>query len=342
MYTCNICEKSFCRKYHLERHENNKKKCVKKIHHEIIAPKIEEITQKNEEITQKNEEKMSKNEEIKENKKAGFTCEYCNREYSRKDNLNRHIEKYCRNVKNETGMLIELIHENRKILDKMQHLEEKVVTAAPPVISTTNITNNTHNTNNNIHVTNNIINFNDLNYDIDKNFMYNCLKSGLPGDIEYLRKVYLDTIPRECRPVRCLDPSRDKCMVRKNGEWIASTGKDIYRQSLKRLIDNYLRVNNSMLDENVDDFNTDFTTYCQYSNDVLSHNTDIQIDDIYMNTDDAADIDEYLNEYSIIENENTNNNSKMDEYVNNLNRITRMMEDKNVEKVSRHMNMLLK
>ena len=32
----------------------------------------------------------------------------------------------------------------------------------------------------------------------------------------------------------------------------------------------------------------------------------------------------------------------MDEYVNNLNRITRMMEDKNVEKVSRHMNMLLK
>jgi hypothetical protein len=52
--------------------------------------------------------------------------------------------------------------------------------------------------------------------------------------------------------------------------------------------------------------------------------------------------DEYLSEYSTIENETTTKNVKMDEYVHNLNRITRMMEDKNVDKVSRHMNILLK
>jgi hypothetical protein len=117
-------------------------------------------------------------------------------------------------------------------------------------------------------------------------------------------------------------------MVRKNGEWIASTGKDIYRQSLKRLVDNYLRVNNSMLEEgDTVDIEIDI------------NNIDKTIDD---NQNDFDDINEYLNEYSIQENENSNSNVKMDEYVLNLNRITRMMEDKNVIKVSRHMNILLK
>ena len=32
----------------------------------------------------------------------------------------------------------------------------------------------------------------------------------------------------------------------------------------------------------------------------------------------------------------------MDEYVDNLNRITKMMEEKNVERVRKHMNILLK
>ena len=324
MYTCNICEKTFCRKYHLERHENNKKRCVRKIEHKNITLKNEELMSKNEELMSKNEENMDK--------KVGFICEYCNREYSRKDNLNRHVEKYCRNVKNEKGMLIELIHENKKILDKMRDIEDKVINN-PPII-TTHIThnNNTHTNNNNIHVTNNIMNFNDLNYDIDKTFMYNCLKNGLPGDIEYLRRVYLDNIPHECRPVRCLDPSRDKCMVRKNGEWIASTGREIYRQSLKRLIDNYLRINNSMLEESEGKIIVDMdTTGDNIINEVENYRDN-----------DSVDIHEYLSEYSTIENETTTKNVKIDEYVHNLNRITRMMEDKNVDKVSRHMNILLK
>ena len=289
--------------------------------------------------------------------KENNTCQYCNKAFSRLFTLNRHIEQYCMkktrsmNTKKDNNAikLDEILYENKKILDKVRDLEDKISNTPPSSIITTN------NTNNNIHVTNNILNFTDLNYDIDQNFMYNCLKSGFPGDIQYLRKVYLDTIPRECRPVRCLDPSRDKCMVRKNGEWIASTGRDIYRESLRRLIYNYLKVNNNMLEENEatkDNINmsssstTTTTTITTSSINALKeiyeyekNNQEIFLDEEQQN---AADIEDYLNEYSITENENSCSNEKMDEYVNNLNRITRMMEEKNVDRVRKHMNILLK
>ena len=188
------------------------------------------------------------------------------------------------------------------------------------IIITTNNNNNT--TNNNINITNNIINFNDLNYDVDDSFMYQCLKNGFHGDIDYLKRVYIDSVPSDIRPVKCLDPSRDKCVVRKNGEWIASTGKDIYRQSLKKLANHYLRVNNCMLDSN-----------CYDSDDEKS---DISKDEY------TTDIEEYINTYSENDNIDSNNNEKIDEYMSNLNRITHMMDTRNVHKVSKHMNILLK
>jgi len=333
MFICNICNKSFLRKYHLTRHQNNKKKCTSSIenskNNEEVSQNNEEAPQKNEEAPQKiegNEENLDNGEnEENENIKQSYICSNCNKEYSRKDNLNRHIDKYCKNImKNrENNVIIELLNENKKILDKMKDLEEKVINAPPSII------NNTHNNTHNIHVTNNILNFNDLNYSIDEKFIYKCLRDGFLGDIEYLRRVYLHDIPKENRPIKCLDPSRDKCVVRKNGEWIASTGSDIYKQSLKHLIDNYLIVNNNMLDENQDNKNNEYDIKLELKK------TDI----IY---DDNNDIHEYINTYSSIDNMNTSNNTKIDEYMNNLNRITRMMESKNIDKVSKHMNILLK
>lgn len=336
MFICNICNKSFLRKYHLTRHQNNKKKCTSSIenskNNEEVSQNNEEAPQKNEEAPQKiegNEENLDNGEnEENENIKQSYICSNCNKEYSRKDNLNRHIDKYCKNImKNrENNVIIELLNENKKILDKMKDLEEKVINAPPSII------NNTHNNTHNIHVTNNILNFNDLNYSIDEKFIYKCLRDGFLGDIEYLRRVYLHDIPKENRPIKCLDPSRDKCVVRKNGEWIATTGTDIYRQSLKKLADHYLRVNNCMLDSN-----------CYYTED---SNTDLHIDFYDENNEDSdndtKDIEEYINTYSESDNIQSSNNAKIDEYMNNLNRITRMMENKNVERVSKHMNILLK
>jgi DNA-directed RNA polymerase subunit RPC12/RpoP len=309
MYDCEICKKQFSSKQRLITHQERKIKCEyldmkeKKIEdapkHVQTAPKMCKIV----ETTNMNDEK--------------YKCSYCNRNFSRNYTLIRHMENNCNN-KNDNKIL-------ENILDRFKVLEDKLSTKS-------NIIHNTTNNSNTVHITNNIVNFGDLNYDIDKDFIYSCLKGGINGDIDYLRKVYLEDIPRECRSIKCLDPSRDKCVVRKNGEWIATTGTDIYRQSLKKLADHYLRVNNCMLDSN-----------CYYTED---SNTDLHIDFYDENNEDSdndtKDIEEYINTYSESDNIQSSNNAKIDEYMNNLNRITRMMENKNVERVSKHMNILLK
>jgi hypothetical protein len=85
---------------------------------------------------------------------------------------------------------------------------------------------------------------------------------------------------------------------------------------------------------------TTTNTNCN-NNDNKIYNYDVKTSKI-CNEEDAEDIHDYLKEYNTLNNEDITNNSKMDEYVYNLNRITRLMEQKNVDKVSRHMNILLK
>ena len=336
MYACEICNKLFSTNQRLKTHHERKNKCsninIKKqinIDFNNFPHKNEGDFEEKSSLTKMSEQflKIVKSDEnSQKNKiKEEFKCEYCKKVYNRKDNLNRHVEKYCKS-KND------FIHKNilENILDKVKELECKSIIQN----NTTNNNNNT--TNNNINITNNIINFNDLNYDVDDSFMYQCLKNGFHGDIDYLKRVYIESIPSDSRPVKCLDPSRDKCVVRKNGEWIASTGKDIYRQSLKRIVDNYLRVNNSMIDDNEDRNRDNIITNHIYSN----CNDRDSIDEDYKEyNDEYIDIQEYLNHY---EAENNSTNEKMDEYVDNLNRITKMMEEKNVERVRKHMNILLK
>ena len=359
MYTCDRCKKEFCSSQRLNTHVNRKFKCKEYNQHIIhdvilvddddmnVPPPISSILLQN---PPNLEEEIVKILNSKLKKSENNECEYCKKVFSRHDNLIRHIEKRCKlrssdanTTNNNNSILSEIINDNKKILDKVKELEGKSIIQNNTTNNTTN-----NNTNNNIHITNNIINFSDLNYDIDDSFMYQCLKNGFHGDIDYLRRVYIDSVPSDARPVKCLDPSRDKCVVRKNGEWIASTGKDIYRQSLRRIVDNYLRVNNSMIDEsegrlhdihNMNSMNRMNSIHTIDIKNIERQNSNEYDEDNEYNDDDDVDIQEYLNHYDTSIADNT---IKMDEYVDNLNRITKMMEEKNVERVRKHMNILLK
>ena len=79
IYQCKRCLKEFNKKSHLYDHLNKKNSCLTGIFDESIYPK-----ETNEVII------------IKENI---YECNFCNKNFSRIDSLNRHIEEYCKEKK---------------------------------------------------------------------------------------------------------------------------------------------------------------------------------------------------------------------------------------------------
>ena len=99
-YICNICNKEFVRKKDLEYHQIHKKKPCQ-IPQKILNEPHEKLTKTNkfDENIQKNDENIQKidknNDKIDENN-INMCCNFCGAYYNRKDNLKRHMEKFCK------------------------------------------------------------------------------------------------------------------------------------------------------------------------------------------------------------------------------------------------------
>ena len=110
IYTCNICSKNFKQKCHYRNHKNRKKKCSK-----------DELINKN-----------------------NLDCKYCDKKFTRKDSVKRHIKFNCKVLKKQNL-------ERKKIFDKLQELEEenkKLKKENKQLLLNQNIHNTTNNINN--------------------------------------------------------------------------------------------------------------------------------------------------------------------------------------------------
>ena len=146
--TCTICDKHFSSKQSLERHKIRKIPCVKK----IVLTNAHKCSQNDEivnnilEKNKSNEIKLEENFENQEN-----ICEYCNKIFSKKSNLTRHIKHYCKNRK-------KILEENKELKEELEILKAKSVininnTVTNNTITNNNVTNNTvNNTINNIEI----------------------------------------------------------------------------------------------------------------------------------------------------------------------------------------------
>ena len=85
MITCDFCKKEFTAKYLLTRHQKTTKYCL------LLQDKNKLIVENQENKNQENKNQENKNQEEKEIKKK-FNCEYCSKEVSSKQNLNKHLE----------------------------------------------------------------------------------------------------------------------------------------------------------------------------------------------------------------------------------------------------------
>ena len=122
-----------------------------------------------------------------ENKKL-FNCKYCNKDYSRIDSLNRHIEKICKEKKeldkmeNEKIELHEIIKTQTKQINKLLEKNGKH-------INNTQNNNTQNNTINNIHINN----YGEENLEmLTDEFKERCVTKPFYAILEIIKKIHFN------------------------------------------------------------------------------------------------------------------------------------------------------
>jgi hypothetical protein len=181
-YICKLCNKEFKQKCHYDAHCNRKFTCVKNIdvinNSANLPPNSADLPPNSADLPPNSADLPPK---ININNISNLTCKYCNKIYTRKDVLLRHINERCKIKKiydnkniEETNKLIEenkkindqLIEQSKKINELKEELKQLSICQVSKIKSSKNINiNNSHNTINNTNINNtNIQNNNNNNF----------------------------------------------------------------------------------------------------------------------------------------------------------------------------------
>ena len=236
LYFCDICNFSTKLKSNYTSHNNTKKHAHNcKIHEEsekmdggdigknIKSPQFhsislnlgEKVTQKLskiEDISSKSEENSQKN--IKVDLKR-FVCEYCNRGFSRNDNLKRHLKTKCRD-QNDTNIYKELFLETRKqLIEEKEELKKQIEVLLTKVGNTTYI-NNSKNTQN---IQLNSYGQEDLSY-ITDSFKTNLLKGPYGMIPKMIEAVHFNDSKPENQNITYPNKKENKIKIFTEGKWV--------------------------------------------------------------------------------------------------------------------------
>jgi hypothetical protein len=215
-HKCEICNFSSKQKNDLNRHLktkkhlNNEKKYEEENNKKLLQNyKIPQNTSFFPHNTSKNTNHTYK-EKIK--------CEYCYKEYSRIDNLNRHIEKFCKKkqeldkMENENNELHEIIKSQSK---KISKIEKKLEKNGKQINNTQN--NNSHNTiNNTIHINN----YGEENLEmLTDEFKEKCVTRPFYAILEIIKKIHFNDDYPENKNMRLVNKRDNKIQVLDDGKW---------------------------------------------------------------------------------------------------------------------------
>ncbi len=251
-YTCPTCLKKFKKKYNFEMHTMNKKNPCEP----IINDNIQNHTN-----TPKNTQNLENNQ-----------CLYCSMEFSRKDALARHMNKFCKVKKeldNEKEKMFKLLLEQKdeehekEIKEKDEQLKElksmikeqnDKITELIKKIKPSSITNN-NTMLNNIVIKTNMNKFGEENLEKllnKKHFEDNVLMlTGSNAFQACAEMIYNNPKHPENQTVFCTDLSREKFMVYNGEDWILHTRTQVFTE-VQNKIQEYIDMHEEELQDKLD------------------------------------------------------------------------------------------
>jgi hypothetical protein len=247
MFICSKCQKEFKYNYLLIRHNNRKKSCL--IENNIIEPivddnNIEKNICENNSAKQIDKEIRNTDKELKQiDRKLDFNlkislknnkCNFCEKEYSKKYNLLRHIKDFCVCVKELNDKKNKLLEHKNFLFEKRENIDSKleinelrhmVAKLLKKKSTSINITNNNKITNNNL-----MVNINSFGNESLSHITINDYKrflSGLfPGFIKFIEKVHFDENAPENHNICITNMNSKYLFTFDKGNWLSRDKND--------------------------------------------------------------------------------------------------------------------
>ena len=170
------------------------------------------------------------------NDKKKFNCEYCDKSFSRVDNLNRHISKFCKKkieldkLKKENDELIEkqnqIIKSQSKQLTKFEKLLNK---SANQINNTQNNDHSNNKTINNIHINN----YGEENLEmLTDEFKKQCVRHPCRALISIIEKIHFNDDYPENKNIRLVNKRDNKLQIKDNGKWNYKNKEEALRDAI--------------------------------------------------------------------------------------------------------------
>ena len=267
MYICKRCGYETSRKLNFKRHINRKNPCEEKIQQPVFEESEEESD--HDEYRQKppNSAKIekitAKNRQIPPNSAKKFECEYCEKQFTRNDSLNKHLKNRCKIKKEYEESELRLkekelefekdlrIDMEKKYEEQLKIQREQTEKIVDKLLSRVGDVHNTVNVSN----TNNII-LNDFGKESIEHLTSKVLEwcsfipsQRIPQITDFIH--FHEKAPPENKNLRIENKNKPIISVIENGDWVYKEKDDVIDVLMDRNID----LMDEYYDENEEDIN---------------------------------------------------------------------------------------